>query len=157
MTDLAIIRRIYDGSDGDATRMLYRDLERLGPMGVIALNLLRACKCSERAKTYRKGPGYRTEAYRRKDWSIGNLAAALAGDVDHGLVWGWGVDGELQARLDPHHHILYVELPTGQVSFHTGTRHAGPDFAGAWDGARDVAADRICLFAAEVFKHGALA
>lgn len=155
MTDLSTIMRIYQGSNGEATKMLYRDLEAFGPMGVIALSLFRASKCSERAKVYRKGPGYKTEAYARKDWSIKNLAAILllaqrAGQVD--LKWGWAVDEELRGRADPHHHILYVELPTGQVSFHVGHRYDGPDFAGQWDGVRDVQAERICRFVVSVFQ-----
>lgn len=157
MSDLAMIQRIYHGSNGDATRMLYRDLEQFGPMGVIATNLFRACKCSERAKAYRKGPGHKTEAYARKDWSIQNLATALAASDAHGLTWGWAIDDDLAARLDPHHHILYVDLPTGQVSFHNGQRYAGPDYAGAWDGQANVAAHRICRFVAELFKMGAMA
>lgn len=154
MTDLHQITRIYQGSNGDATRMLYRDLESFGPMGVIAVNLFRACKCSERAKAYRKGPGYKTEAYQRKDWSIGNLATALNASDAHGLTWGWGLDAELQEKCDPHHHILYVELPTGQVSFHNGVRYAGPDYAGEWDGEKGQDAGRICRFVAELFKIG---
>ncbi len=152
MTDLVLITRIYQGSNGDATRMLYRDLERMGPMGVIAMNLFRACKCSERAKAYRKGRGYKTEAYARKDWSIQNLARALSETRDHGLTWGWAIDTELKFRADPHHHILYVDLPTGQVSFHVGQRYDGPDYAGEWDCVRDIAADRICNFVAQLFR-----
>lgn len=154
MSDLSQVLRIYQGSNGEATRMLYRDLEGFGPMGVIAVNLFRACKCSERAKSYRPGPGYRTEAYARKDWSIQNLAQALAADDAHGLTFGWGLDEALCERGDPHHHVLYIDLPTGQVSFHNGARYAGPDYAGAWDGATGVAADRICRFVAQLFKRG---
>lgn len=79
-----------------------------------------------------------------------NLAAALA-KYDFGWRWGWAIDEALRERGDPHHHILYLELPTGQVSFHVGQRYAGPDFAGRWDGVKDVAADRICRFADRVF------
>lgn len=153
MTTLDMIVKIYQGSNGDATRMLYRDLDRMGPMGIIGMNLFRACKCSERAKAYRKGPGYRTEAYARKDWSVQNLARALQADTAHGLTWGWAIDADLQARLDPHHHILYVDLPTGQVSFHIGQRYEGPDYSGEWDGEKGSAADRICRFVAELFRH----
>jgi hypothetical protein len=158
LTDLALILGIYQGSNGDATRMLYRDLEALGAPGFIALNLFRACKCSERAKTYRVGRGYRTEAYARKDWSIRNLVEALqAHDAEAllGIRWGWAIDAELQGRLDPHHHILYLELPTGQVSFHTGARGAGPDFSGEWDGQRGVAGERICRWIVDLFRVGA--
>lgn len=159
MTDLAMITRIFEGSNGDATRMLYRDLESFGPMGVIGVNLFRACKCSERAKLYRKGPGHKTAAYERKDWSIQNLAAALHEQQAKQLLdlkWGWAIDEDLRERGDPHHHILYVELPTGQVSFHVGQRYAGPDFAGQWDGEKGIAADRICRFVVTLFKHAVL-
>ena len=67
---------IYQGSNGEATKALYAQLESMGPHGVIAMNLFRACKCSERAKVYR-GRGYRDEAYRRKQWSMDNLCEAL--------------------------------------------------------------------------------
>jgi hypothetical protein len=63
---------------------------------------------------------------------------------------------ETYGRGDPHHHILYVDLPTGQVSFHTGTRGEGPDYAGEWDGAKGTAAERVCRFVAGVFKMAAL-
>ena len=148
--DVAAIERIYWASDGEATRELYRDLQQLGGTGPIAVNLLRAAKCSERAKLYRRGRGYKTAAYDRKDWSIRNLAELLEKD-SHGLQWGWAIDEDLQARGDPHHHIVYIELPTGQVSFHVGTRHAGPDFAGEWDRQKNTAAERIIAWAASVF------
>src|SRR5262245_36524538 len=100
MTDLADILRVYNGSNGEATRGLYRELETRGARGIIALNLFRAAKCAERAKLYRKGPGYKTEAYRRKDWSIKNLAETLVarratGEAYHSLDYGWGTDRQL--------------------------------------------------------------
>ena len=68
MTTLDMIVRIYLGSNGDATRMLYRDLDRMGPMGVIGVNLFRACKCSARAKAYRNIERVRFEGvYYRHD------------------------------------------------------------------------------------------
>src|SRR4051812_42613342 len=104
----------YAGSDGKATRELYARLAAMGPAGVIAMNLFRACKCSERAKVYRGGC-YRREAYGRKEWSLKNLCNALvnAGDA-LGIMWGWKLDPEQEF----HKWVLYVEIPTGQVSFH---------------------------------------
>ena len=68
---------IYYGSDGESTKALYARLWKLGPVGVIAVNLFRACKCSERAKQYHggiRGKGsYRSMAYERKQWSIAAL------------------------------------------------------------------------------------
>jgi hypothetical protein len=152
--DFADIVRVYQGSDGEATRALYRGLEQLGPIGIIAVNLFRACKCSERAKLYRRGKGYKTAAYERKDWSIRNLASALhVTSAETYLPWGWAVDRPLRGRGDPHHHILYVDLPTGQVSFHTGARGPGPDYVEQWDGARGVAAERICRWVVMVMTR----
>ena len=140
---------VYAGSSGEATRQLYEELEARGPIGIIATNLFRAQKNSARAKVYRGG-GYRGKAYDRKQWAMDNLAEALnhhAGKL--GIAWGWGVD-EDQAR---HNVVLYVDLPEGQVSFHTARRGQGPDYPGAWDGERLVGATRVCRFAASVLER----
>lgn len=136
--DLAAVVRVYAGSDGDATRALYERLQQLGPDGTIAVNLLRAKKASERAKAYRGR--FRGIAYDRKQWAMGNLVEALVDHADGlGLRWGWGTD-----HAQPvHRHVLYVELPTGQVSFHTGARSDGPDHHRPWDGRRGQSPDRI--------------
>jgi hypothetical protein len=144
---LAELLQVYRGSDGDATRALYQRLEAIGPAGAIASNLLRACKTSTRAKRYRVRR-HRGGAYDVKGWAMGNVCELL---LDHGpglglVRWGWGED-----REQPHHrYVLYVELPTGQVSFHAAELGAGPTYPGQWDGVRDVAADRILRFAAGV-------
>lgn len=59
MSALVDVVRIYDGSDGDATKALYERLAKLGAIGEIALNLFRAHKNSARAKVYRGGRGRR--------------------------------------------------------------------------------------------------
>lgn len=148
---------VYRGSNGDLTRELYERLNKLGPIGEMAVNLFRACKTSERAKLYRRGPGHKTASYDRKDWSIENLCRILA---EHGAAlgiasWGWQIDAAMAAAGDPHHHVVYVDLPQGQVSFHTATRHAGPDYFQPWDGATGAAPDRICRFVASVLEAGA--
>lgn len=137
--------RVFEGSNGEETRQLYARLERIGPAGIIAMNLFRACKSSARAKVYRggiRGQGsYRAMAYDRKHWSLKNLCDALTAHADElAIVWGWGIDD----TQPMHRHVLYVEVATGQVSFHTGERLHGPDFPRAWDGVRGAAADRIC-------------
>lgn len=135
-------REVYDSSDGDLTKAYYAGLGRLGPVGLIALNLFRAQKCSARAKTY--SPKYRDRAYDRKDWSIGLLCDALRAHAnDLGITWGWGRDDSAPGF----EWVLYVELPNvGQVSFHARTRKAGcPDYADSWDGSRESAA-RIIAF-----------
>lgn len=140
---IADVIRVYQGSDGEATKALYARLVQFGAPGEIAINLFRAQKASERAKVYRRG--YRGMAYDKKQWSMDNLCAAL---TTHGadLVWGWGED-EKQAV---HRHVLYIDLPTGQASFHTDRRGAGPDYPGAWDGVPGQGPDRIIRFVARV-------
>ncbi len=140
MNDIASIYRVYQGSDGEATKALYERLERL------AVNLFRACKSSARAKVYRGGR-YRGAAYDRKQWAMDNLAAMLGKTARPlGIVWGWGVDD----KQPYHRHVLYVDIPTGQVSFHCAVRDDGPDYPGQWDGQRGQAADRICRWIARL-------
>ena len=142
----AEILAVYEASSPEETKALYNRLNVRGPVGVIATNLFRACKNSERAKKYRGGNGkgsYRSQAYDRKQWSIENLDRELRQHAETvGIVWGWGRD-EKQVRHDA---VLYVELPTGQVSFHTESRGMGPDFPGKWDEVRSMGPTRICRF-----------
>lgn len=126
-------KTVFHGSDGALTRRYYALLEACGLDGVIAMTLMRAAKSSTRAKRYRgrlspSGPKYRDLAYNKKQWSLGELVTALS--TQHTLPWGWGVD--LQQSLN--RHVLYVDLPTGQCSFHSPVRGAGPDYLGQWDG-----------------------
>jgi hypothetical protein len=150
LDQLARVADIYDGSNGDATKALYAELEKLGPVGLVALNLFRAQKNSARAKVYRGG-GYRGMAYDRKQWAMNNLAEILAKHAEEcRLRWGWGND-----PAQPHHcAVLYIDLPTGQVSFHTEARGAGPDYPDAWDGARGTSPGRIWGSAASVIAIG---
>jgi hypothetical protein len=141
---LELVIRTNRGSDGEATRALYRRLDGLGAAGAIGVELFRAQKSSERAKVYR-GRRHRDAAYDRKGWALDNLCAALtkhAGAL--GLVWGWGED----AAAPVYRHVLYIDLPTGQVSFHAGARGAGPDYGAAWDGMPGQSAYRIIRFVA---------
>ncbi len=148
MPDLAQIVAVYEGSDGNATKALYDTLHRLGPVGFVAANLFRAQKNSARAKVYR-GRRYKGAAYDRKDWAIGNLARSLSDCGDQaGITWGWGEDD----KQPFHKTVLYIDLPTGQVSFHTSARGAGPNYAGAWDGVPNASADRILRWVARVFR-----
>lgn len=145
--DLETVFKVYTGSDGEATKQLYQALEQLGPIGNIALNLFRACKASERAKAYRGG-GYRGKSYEKKQWSMDNLATALREyGAALGIKWGWAKDDAQEF----HNWVLYVELPTGQVSFHTDHRGAGPDYLEGWDGQKGQGAGRIVMWIARVF------
>lgn len=153
--DYTDIVRIYQGSDGEATRALYRALEQFGPVGGIAVNapanVRNAPSCIAAAAATKPRPMIaRTGA---SATSRRALHSAPAAEVASGVVWGWAIDDALRAKGDPHHHILYIELSTGQVSFHTGSRGPGADYAGQWDGARGVAAERICRWVAVVMAQ----
>lgn len=136
----------YRGSDADRTRALYAEISALGPAGVVAMNLLRAQKASERAKLYR-GRANKGQAYEKKQWSMGNACLALQQHGEAiGIVWGWGVD----ASQPVHSHVLYVDCPTGQVSFHSGFRGVGPDYPGEWDGVAGMGPQRVVTWCANL-------
>ncbi len=136
------VRRIYEGSDGEATKELYRLLEQLGDVGTVAVNLFRAQKASARAKVYRGG-GYRHKAYDKKNWSLKNLCNALEHCAAKlGIEWGWKID----PAQEYHNWVLYVDLPTGQVSFHAESRLCDKDYDGEWDGRTGVSAQRIIIW-----------
>jgi len=131
-------RTVYAGSDADATRALYAHLETIGPVGIVAMNLFRASKCSGRAKDYRR---YRArygvksrwtrDAYDRKSWSLANLCEVLdQHGATLGIAWGWKSDPATPGFP----WVLYLDLPTGQVSFHADRRGVGPDYPRDWDG-----------------------
>lgn len=136
---------VYEKSDGDATRALYAQLEALGPRGYVAANLFRAQKCSARAKEYSRR--YKADAYGRKQWAMGNLTKCL---TEHGetldIRWGWKRD----TRQEIYPWVLYVDLPNGQVSFHTAARGVGPDYPGDWDQVPTAVAGRVVTFAQQV-------
>ena len=47
-------------------------------------------------------------------------------------------------------HVLYVDLPTGQVSWHCTMRGSGPDYGDDWDGMH-LSESRILEFAESLF------
>jgi hypothetical protein len=144
-TTLPDIIRIYQGSDAEATKALYAKLESLGGIGSLAVNLFRAQKASERAKVYSRR--FKGAAYDKKQWSIDNLCGTLeAYAAPFGLTWGWGEDD----KQPVHKHVVYIDLSTGQVSFHSGYRGKGPDYPGQWDGIPGQSPDRIMRWVARV-------
>lgn len=145
--------RIYKGSDGALTRRLYAELDSRGPVGLVAMNLFRAQKCSTRAKKYGPysgvgGKSYRDLAYDRKGWALQQLAGILMEHgADLGITFGWGRDhGQVRNT-----YVLYVDLPEGQVSFHSPERFDGPDYPGDWDGRR-MSEERIIEFCQKVIS-----
>lgn len=124
---------VFKQNDGDVTKAFYAELNQLGHMGQLAVALFRAQKRSAAAKNYRGGR-FRRAAYDVKNWSLSEVCRIL-GQGEHGIRWGW--------KRDPgtpgFEQVLYVELPTGQCSFHSSERLNGPDFTGEWSGAKNSA------------------
>lgn len=137
---LRLCVEVYEESDASRTVALYKRLEALGQAGALAMNLFRACKNSARATLYRGG-GHRRAAYDRKGWALDHVAAVLADHAEAAGIasWGWQRD----PAQEVHCWVLYVDLPTGQVSFHAAARGAGPDYPGVWDGRPHSAANII--------------
>lgn len=149
------VAAVYAGSSGERTRALYADLAAIGPRGALAVNLFRATKTSARAKLYRGGNSkgrYRQQAYETKQWAMDNLTAMLGEHAEElGITWGWAID----QKAEYHRWVLYVDLPTGQVSWHTENRGVGPDYVGHWDGMKGHQADRICRWCARLLAEAA--
>lgn len=157
------ILRTYEGSNGDATMALYRELQGHGAAGHIAVNVFRAMKASERAKVYRGGErgadgrtgrSYRDMASDRKRWAIDNLVKTLLERAeDLGIGWGWARNRYLPTLGCE--WVLHIDLPTGQVSIDCGDRGAGPDFEPGWDDVIRAGPPRIARWCEQVLGGGA--
>lgn len=148
---------VFQTSEAEVTKRYYAELSRRGELGLVALNLFRAQKCSARAKLYRGGirgiGSYRSMAYQRKSWSMKNLGAILELHGEQlGIVWGWKRDPKTPIGGEAS-WVLYVDLPhNGQVSFHAPAKGAGPIYAGEWDGQKK-SLERILAFCDRVFEE----
>lgn len=132
------VRRVYLGSCSAATKALYKRLESLGNEGVLAAELLRAQKSSDRAKSYRGDS--RDYAYGRKAEALAALCKVLESSEYR---WGWGRDEGAYLK-----DVLYLDLPAGQVSWHSTYRFDDcPDYEGKWDGETGKSTGRIIGFA----------
>lgn len=143
---------VYNGSDGELTKRYYAALEQRGPVGIACVNLFRAQKYSTRAKVYRGGVrglgSFKRMAYKRKGWAIQNLCDVLTQHAAHlHISFGWKQD----ERESFASWIIYVDLPNGQVSFHSPSRYAGPDYPGKWDG-QHLSCDRVLKFCDSVME-----
>jgi len=143
---------VYSGSDAELTKAYYRSLESRGPLGVVAMNLMRAQKASARAKVYRGGirgvGSFKRLAYEKKQWSLDQLADALY-KLPVEIPYGWKQDPTVLFDGEAS-WVLYVDLPQGQVSFHSPTRGKGPHYPGEWDG-QHKSEERILAFCDETY------
>jgi hypothetical protein len=153
MIDLPTVRECYRGSAGKKTMALFDRLRLFGPNGELAILLFRAMKASSRAKVYRgkadSGDSYRKLAYDKKGDTIKQLAEFLDEAGCGSSVFGWKIDEQAEHQ---NRWVFYVELSTGQVSFHSPTRHEGPTFDGQWDGSGE-SEERIIRFCEEVLEE----
>lgn len=138
---------VFNQNDGDVTKAYYAKLNGMGPMGQLAVALFRAQKRSTAAKTYR-GRGFRSAAYEVKNWSLSEVVRILY-SLGERFAWGWREDTHHKAKGYP--WVLYVDLPTGQCSFHTAERLAGPDYEGEWQPGKGSAAT-IMEFCDSIFN-----
>ena len=89
-------------------------------------------------------------AYDKKNWSIGQLADILCAEGEQfGLTFGWRED----EHQEYHKWVFYVDLPTGQCSFHIEKRGIGPDYTKPWR-PDSASATAIISFCQKVFDHG---
>lgn len=122
---------VYYGSDGAATRKFCSTLEKISHLGKIAAQLFRSQKASSKAKVYRGSlkrssgsrTSYRDLAYQRKGECLTKLCDLLSED-SCGLIWGWGRDKN--TNMHTPRNVIYIELPQGQVSFHSNGKCKGP-------------------------------
>ncbi len=135
---------VYQENNAPTTRLLFSRLKKLGSLGLLAVELLRAQKNSDRGKLqgYKKSKvfNYSGVSYGRKAKALSNIARILL-ENNLGIKWGWGEDpAEFKIPW-----VLYLELPTGQVSFHNRKRYEGPDYEGQWD-KKNASCERILEF-----------
>lgn len=130
---------VFKQNDGEVTKAWYADMNALGFDGQLAVALFRAQKRSSAAKKYRGGKFTRA-AYDVKNWSLSEICRILSAEA-HAVHWGWKRDDNTPGF----EWVLYVELPTGQCSFHSADRLTGPNYTGDWDGIR-ASAERILGF-----------
>ena len=140
---------VFKQNDGEVTKAFYGEMNALGPMGQIAVALFRAQKRSSAAKQYRRGR-FKHAAYDVKNWSISELCKLLTEHAGQcGIRWGWKQD----PNTPGFEWVLYVDLPTGQASFHSAVRGTGLEYAGEWDG-KHTSADAIIGFCEKVRSGG---
>lgn len=115
---------VFKQRDGEATVTLCIELSKRGLLGAAAVCLYQAQYSSARAKTYRRrSKGY---SYERKNIALMRMPRWLERSS---IEYGWGFD----ATSKNYENVLYVELATGQCSFHSSERGDGPEFKGRWN------------------------
>jgi len=135
-------KEIFNQQNGDVTKAYYAEMNRKGLPGQLAVALFRAQKRSTAAKKYGRSKFTRA-AYDVKNWSLSEVCRILAimQAFESAPQWGWKRD----PKTPGYEQVLYVDLPTGQCSFHSADRLNGPDYPGEWDGI-GMSEERICRY-----------
>jgi hypothetical protein len=135
-------KEIFNQQNGDVTKGYYAEMNKKGLPGQLAVALFRSQKRSTAAKKYGRSR-FRRDAYDVKNWSISEVCRILGTmqAFESAPQWGWKRD----PNTPGYEWVLYVDLPTGQCSFHTADRLNGPDYAGEWDGV-GMSEERICRY-----------
>ena len=138
----SVAHDIFHQQNGDVTKAYYDAMNAKGLPGQLAVALFRAQKRSTAAKKYR-GRRFTQDAYSVKNWSMSEVCRILTTmqAFESAPRWGWKRD----PKTPGYEWVLYVDLPTGQCSFHSADRLSGPDYAGDWDGA-GMSTERICRY-----------
>lgn len=133
---------VFRQSNGEVTKAYYAEMNKRGLPGQLAVALFRAQKRSTAAKKYKRGRFVR-DAYDVKNWSLSEICRILTTmqSFESAPRWGWKRD----PKTPGYEWVLYVDLPTGQCSFHSADRLAGPDYSSEWDGI-GMSEERICRY-----------
>lgn len=118
----------FNSRDPAVTVSFQNSLLGRGVRGQLAFGVFRAQKRSTVAKGQRKRK-FRREAYDGKQEAlvyVDRLLTANDGLVDD---WGWAKD----SQQNYHDQVLYVDLPTGQCSFHSDHSSSAKAYGGKWD------------------------
>jgi hypothetical protein len=90
-------------------------------------------------------------AYEKKYWTMANLCDVLGKHAGALYIrYGWKQDPATVFGQEPS-WVLYIDLPAGQVSFHSPTRGLGPAYPGEWD-LQHKSEERILDFCARVLE-----
>lgn len=143
--------QVLNQNNGDVTKAYYAELNERGPAGQVAVALFRAQKRSMAAKTYRHRK-FKHAAYDVKSWSMGEVCRLLKLHATTlGIRYGWKEDPDTVFGNEAS-WVLYVDLPQGQVSFHSPSRLEGPAYQSDWTGER-MSAERIVQFCDSCFVN----
>lgn len=143
MTPLA--NAVMDRRDSEQTMDFVTALSMRGSEGALAVSLFQDQYASMKAKTYRRR-SHTSSTYDRKNVALDRLGHWCGIILEDGQ-WGWKRDKNMPSFP----WVLYVEIPTGQASFHTKERRTGPRYRKEWDGER-TSRERICRWCDQVMN-----